>query len=173
MTSQRILVVGGLLLFLLSTAYGLFYDGFLHDEQHQSLMYNFDMALNMAAKGDLATASAFAQQFSIETQIRDVQARIPMHLAIAGAMATTPIWLAPKLDISERIKGLLALLLLFGGAILATGDFIQALGQFKTGYFITLAGYVWMTLGLLGYFLYTLIFIWVNQAEKKEKIKRG
>lgn len=172
MNSQRILVIGGMLLFLLSTAYSLFYDGFLHQEQHQVLMYNLDMALNMAAKGDLTTASAFAQEFGVESQTRDVQARIPWHLAIAGAMAIAPVWLTPRLDISERMKRLLALLILSGGVILAAGDFIQTIGQSKAGYYMTLAGYSWMVLGLSGYFLYALLFIWLNQ-EDRERIEQG
>ncbi len=172
MNSQRILVIGGMLLFLLSAAYGLFYDGFLHQEQNQVLMYNLDMALNMAAKGDLTTASAFAQEFGIESQTRDVQAHIPWHLAVAGATAIAPVWLAPKLDISERMKRLLALLILSGGVVLAGGDFIKAMGHLKTGYYMTLTGYAWMALGLLGYFLYALLYIWLNQ-EDRERTKRG
>jgi len=47
-----------LLLFLLSIGYGLFYESLVLPAQHRSILYNLDMALNMAAKGDIAMAGA-------------------------------------------------------------------------------------------------------------------
>lgn len=169
MNSQRILFVGGLLLFLSSLAYGVFYDGYLAVENHRAVIYNLDMALNMAAKGDLTMASAFANEFGLESQTHDIQSRISLHLAVAGAMATTPLWILPKLDISERLKRVLALLIIFGGAVLAAGDFMQALGLVKYGFYTVLAGYTWMALGLLGYFFYGLLAMWLNQEPRTKK----
>jgi hypothetical protein len=169
MNSQRILLVGALLLFLSSTMYGLFYDGFLQQAQQQSLLYNLDMAINMATKGDLITASAFAQQFAVENRAKDIQARIPLHLAVAGAMATAPALLLPKLDISEPLKQVLALLIVFGGAVLAFGDFIQSGGQHQLGYYVTMAGYAWIVLGLTGYFLSNLISNWLQGETRKKR----
>lgn len=160
--SQRILFIGALLLFLSSLAYGLFYDGYLAKINNQAVIYNLDMALNMAAKGDLTMSSAFANEFGIESELRDIQSRISLHLALAGAMAIAPLWIIPKLDMSERMKRVLALLIIMGGIILAGGDIIQAFGHIKIGSYIVLAGYSWMALGLLGYFLYGLLALWIN-----------
>lgn len=169
MSSQRILLIGGLLLFLLSVGYGLLYDGFIMFEQHRSLLYNLDMALNMATKGDLAMASAFAAQFGAENTTRDIQARIPLHLALAGAMTTVPLWITGKLDISERIKRIMALFIVFGGIVLAAGDFLQVTMQPMVGYYLVLAGYAWLALGLLGYFVYAALYIWLHGEERKSK----
>jgi heme A synthase len=161
-------MMGGLFLFLLSVSYSLFYDGFIAPTQHSSLLYNLDMALNMAAKGDLTMASTFAGQFGTEVENGAIQARIPVHLALAGAMTAVPLWVTPKLDISERMKRIMALFIVFGGVVLASGDLIQVMAV-KIGYYIMLAGYAWLILGLLGYFLYTVLYVWLHEEEQKPK----
>jgi hypothetical protein len=168
-SSQRILLIGGLLLFLLSIGYGLLYDGFIMFEQHQSLLYNLDMAINMATKGDLTMASAFAAQFGAQNAARDIQSRIPLHLALAGAMTTVPLWITGKLDISERVKRIMALFIVFGGVALAAGDLLQVSVGPMVGYYLVLAGYAWLALGLLGYFIYTALYIWLHEDERKPK----
>lgn len=168
MDSQRILLVGGLLLFLLSLGFGLVYDAFLLNEQHASLSYNLDMALNMAAKGDITTASVFAGQFGVENKARDIAARIPLHLALAGAMTAVPLWLAPRLDISERLKRIMALLIICGGLLLAAGDYLQATTMaVKVGYYVTMAGYAWLALGILGFLLYAMLYIWLHAEDAR------
>lgn len=170
MTSQRILVIGGMLLFSLSVGYGLLYDGFLAQHQHRSLLYNLDMALNMATKGDLAMASAFAAQFAAENEIREAQARIPLHLALAGAMTVIPLWLTPKLDISERMKRIMALFIVAGGAVLAAGDFAKVMmAPAAVGYYLLLAGYAWLALGLAGYMLYAVLYAWLQDDEPRPR----
>ncbi len=168
MTSQRILFLGGLLLFLLGVGYGLVYDGFILPAQHQSLLYNLDMALNMAAKGDIIMASAFAGQFGQDSAARDIQARIPLHLALAGAATVIPLWLAPRLDISERMKRVMALFIVTGGLVLAAGDFI-ALAAAGPGRYLVLAGYAWLALGLFGYLLYAGLFVRLPADERPPK----
>lgn len=168
MNSQRILFVGGLLLFLLSLGYGLAFEGFIREARQQSLLYNLDMALNMAAKGDIAMASAFAGQFGVESRAGDIQARIPLHLALAGAMTAVPLWIAPRLEVSERMKRLMALLIVSGGIVLAAGDFVQLTApSLRLGYFLALGGYAWLTLGLLGYLIYAALHIWLYEDETK------
>ncbi|HWQ62438.1 MAG TPA: hypothetical protein VN521_09020 [Negativicutes bacterium] len=168
MASQRILFLGGLLLFLLSIGYGLIYDGFILPVRQQSLLYNLDMALNMAAKGDITMASAFAGQFGQDSGARDAQARIPLHLALAGAATVIPLWLTPKLDISERMKRTLALFVVTGGLVLAAGDFAVAAAVLP-GRYLILAGYAWLALGLTGYLLYAVLFVWLHEEERPPK----
>lgn len=168
MTSQRILFSGGLLLFLLSVGYGAIYDGFILSAQHQAMLYNLDMALNMAAKGDIGMAGAFASQFGLESSVRDIQARIPFHLALAGAMTVIPLWLTPKLTISERVKRVMALFVVTGGLVLAAGDFILSANQ-AYGWYLMLAGYAWLALGLFGYLLYAGLFVWLHEEERKPR----
>ncbi len=169
MTSQRILFSGGLLLFLLSIGYGLFYEGFLLPARHQALHYNLDMALNMAAKGDITMASAFAGQFGQESGAGEIQARIPLHLALAGAMTAIPLWLTPRLDISERMKRIMALFLVTGGLVLAAGDLASVSAASALGRYLVLAGYAWLALGLLGYLLYAGLFVWLHEEEHHSK----
>ena len=170
MTGQRILVVGGTLLFFLSVGYGLIYDGFLAQHQQRALLYNLDMALNMATKGDLAMASAFAAQFAAESETMEAQARIPLHLALAGAMTVIPLWLTPKLDISERMKRIMALFIVTGGAVLAAGDFAKAMmAPAAVGYYMVMAGYGWLALGLAGYMLYAVLHAWLQTDEPRSR----
>lgn len=165
MTSQRILFLGGLLLFLLAIGYGLAYDAFILPARHQSLLYNLDMALNMATKGDITMAAAFAGQFGQDSAARDIQARIPLHLALAGAATAIPLWLAPRLDISERMKRMMALLIVSGGLLLAAGD-LAAVTAAPPGRYLMLAGYVWLALGLFGYLLYAAMFVRLHEEER-------
>jgi hypothetical protein len=169
MTSQRILFTGGLLLFLLSLAYGFFYDAFLLPARHQSLLYNLDMALNMAAKGDIAMSSAFAGQFARESGAGDLQARIPLHLALAGAMTAIPLWLTPRLAVSERMKRIMALFVVTGGLVLAAGDLAAVAAAPAAGRYLILAGYAWLALGLAGYLLYAGLFVWLHEEERHAK----
>jgi hypothetical protein len=169
-SSQRILLTGGLLLFILSAGYGLVFDGFVMVQAHQSLVYNLDMALNMAAKGDVTMAGAFAEQFASESFAREAGARISLHLALAGAMTTAPLWIAAKLDVSERMKRIMALMIVGGGMLLALGDFVQAgVAQAAAGRYLALVGYAWMLLGLAGYLLYTVLHIWLYEEERRPK----
>lgn len=170
MNSQRILSIGGLMLFLLSIGYSLYYDIFLRTAQNQSLIYSLDMALNMATKGDLTTASAFAGEFGRVSQLMARQSRIPQHLAVAGAMIIAPTWLVPKLDISERLQRILALLMVMGGLLLAAGEFAQTLGIVKIGRYTSLMGYAWLGIGLGSYLVFGLVFLWLYG---EEKTKRG
>lgn len=165
MTSQRILFLGGLLLFLLAIGYGLTYDALILPAQQKSLLYNLDMALNMAAKGDITMASAFAGQFGQDSATRDIQARVSLHLALAGAATVIPLWLAPKLDISERMKRILALFIVTGGLVLAAGD-LAAVTAALPGRYLVLAGYVWLALGLFGYLLYAALFVRLHEDER-------
>ncbi len=167
MASQRILFLGGLLLFLLSAGYGLAYDGYILPARLQALHYNLDMALNMAAKGDITMASAFAGQFGRSSAAGEIQARIPLHLALAGAATTVPLWLTPMLDISERMKKILALLIVTGGLTLAAGGLATAAAP--SGRYLIFAGYAWLALGLLGYLLYALLFVWLHKEERPAK----
>lgn len=169
MTSQRILFSGGLLLFLLSIGYGLLYDSFILPARHQALHYNLDMALNMAAKGDITMASAFAGQFGQENGAGEIQARISLHLALAGAMTAIPLWLTPRLDISERMKRIMALFLVTGGLVLAAGDFASISAAPALGRYLVLAGYAWLALGLSGYLLYAGLFVWLHEEEHHSK----
>jgi hypothetical protein len=169
-SSQRILLTGGLLLFIIGVGYGLVYDSFIMVQTHRSLAYNLDMALNMAAKGDVTMAGVFAEQFASESLTRDVGARIPLHLALAGAMTTAPLWIAAKLDISERMKRVMALMVVGGGLLLACGDFVQVgTAQMALGRYLALTGYVWLLLGLAGYLLYTALHIWLHEEERRPK----
>jgi hypothetical protein len=169
MTSQRILFTGGLLLFLLSLAYGIFYDAFILPARHQSLLYNLDMALNMAAKGDIAMSSAFAGQFALESGEGDLQARIPLHLALGGAMTAIPLWLTPRLAISERMKRIMALFVVTGGLVLAAGDIVSIAADPLLGRYLLLGGYAWLALGLTGYLLYAGLFVWLHEEERHSK----
>lgn len=169
MTSQRILLTGGLLLFLLSIGYGLVYDSFIQPAQRQAMLYSLDMALNMAVKGDLAMAGAFATQFGAEQAAETFQARIPLHLALAGAMTTAPLWLDTRLDVSERLKRIFALLIVSGGLLLAAGDFLRAAAPAGFGLYLVLGGYVWLALGLTGYLIYAVLFAWLRPDELRTK----
>ncbi len=159
MDSQRILAVGGLILSLAGAAFGLLYDAFLLREQQYSLTYHLAMAVNMAAKGDLAMAGAFVEKYGAESWRSSVLGRIPFQLLLTGAIAAIPLWLMSKLDISERMKRMLALLLLSGGAIAALGNCLQATERFAAGLWLVLGGYSWMAVSLLGYLIYGILFV--------------
>lgn len=169
MNSQRILAAGGLVLFLLSTAYGLYYDFFLRQEQQISLLYSLDMALNMATKGDLTMASAFANDFAGLNQAQYLHTRIPLHLAMTAAMTSVPLWLAGKLDVSERMKRILSFFLIFGGLLLTSGDIVQLLGNASIGRYMVAGGYSWLALGLGGYLTYAALFVWLNAATPRSR----
>lgn len=164
MTSQRILTAGGLILFLLSAASGLYYDLILRPAQHTAAFYTFDMALNMAVKGDPAMAAAFAGEFASRQAQLEIQARLPQHLAFAGAAAMAPVLLAAKLAVSQRMERVLALLIIGGGLLLATGDILQLMQLASVGRYIVLGGYAWIALGLSGYALYAALFSWLHSA---------
>ncbi|MDR3566281.1 MAG: hypothetical protein P4N59_33265 [Negativicutes bacterium] len=169
MSSQNILLTGGLLLFLLGVGYGLVYDGLIMPENHRAMVYSLDMALNMAAKGDLTMASAFAGQYGDESFSRDIGVRIPLHLALAGAMTTLPLWIAVELDISERMKRTLALFMVGGGLLMALGDFLRIGLRPAVGYYLVMAGYGWLFLGLAGYLLYAVLDIWLREDRRRQK----
>ena len=164
MTSQRILTSGGLLLFLMSALAGLHYDLILRPEQHMAVSYTLDMALNMAVKGDPTMAAAFAGEYASRSLILEIQSRLPLHLAFAGAAAIIPIWLTAKLDVSERMKQLLALLIVGGGLLLAAGDVLQIMGNRSLGQYVVLSGYASTLLGLSGFGLYAALFVWLQAA---------
>lgn len=156
MSSQHILLAGGLLLFLASLLYGVIYDGFFAAESHQAIVYHLDMALNMAAKGDLGMASAFAGKFGQESRLQEIQSRISLHLAMAAALTILPLFILEQLRVSEHLKRILALLMICGGGLLVSGDFLQAAGSLQAGFYAVMAGYAWMTAGLLGCCVYGL-----------------
>jgi len=165
-TSQRILLMGGLSLFLCSIGYGFYYDGFVLTTQHNSLSYNLDMAINMAVKGDIAMASSFAGRFGVENQARAILARIPLHFALAGAMTTVPLWLAPRLETSERLKRILAFLLIGGGFLLPLGDYLQvATSATGLGLYFVMGGYAWLAMGVGGYLLYAVLYVWLQEGD--------
>lgn len=169
MNSQRILAAGGLVLFLLSTTYGLYYDIFLRQEQQLSLLYSLDMALNMATKGDVTMASAFANDFAGLSQAQYLHSRIPLHLAMTAAMTSVPLWLAGKLDVSERMKRVLSFFLIFGGLLLTAGDILQLVGNIIIGRYMVAGGYIWLALGLGGYLVYAALFAWLNAATPRAR----
>ena len=162
MTSQRILLAGGITLFLASALSGLYYDIFLRAELHTAVSYNLDMALNMATKGDLTMASAFAGEFASQSLLNEIQSRLPVHLALAGAAAIAPATFIASLDMSERMKRVLACLIIGSGFLLGTGDVLQLLGRGWLGQYIVLGGYAWLMLGLTGFGLYGVLAVWLN-----------
>lgn len=169
MSSQRILLAGGLLLFILSAAYGAFYDSFMVFKLQRAIAYNLDMALNMAAKGDIAMAGAFAEQFARDSFVREVAGRIPFHLALAGAMTAVALWINSRLETSERVKRIMALMIVTGGLLLVLGDFVQLGAAQTSGRYLVLVGYGWMILGLTGYLVYSLLHVWLTDPEGRPK----
>lgn len=164
MTSQRILLLGGMFLFVLSCLTGLYYDLVLRPLQHSAVSYTLDMALNMAVKGDPAMAAAFAGEYASHSLVQEIQSRLPLHLAFAGAAALVPLYLTVRIDMGERIKRLLALFIIGGGLLLAAGDMLQIMGRHSMGRWTVLGGYAWTLLGLGGYALYAAVFAWIQAA---------
>ncbi len=169
MSSQRILVAGSFVLFLTGLLYGVLYDSYLAAENRQAIVYHLDMALNMATKGDLAMASAFAKQFGIASQINEIQSRISFHLILAGAMALIPLWVLPNLDISESLSRVLALFIICGGGLWAAGDLVQAMSHPLAGRYIVLTGYSWLLIGLAGYCFYSLLAMWLKPGQARRR----
>jgi len=168
-TSQRILVVGGLLLLLLSAGYGVLYDGIIMEERYQEMRYNLDMALNKAVQGDPVLAGRFAKQFVANSEQKDRQARVQQFLVLAGAAAGLALWLAPKLTIRESVKRIFALLIVGGGGLLALGGLLRAWEGNDWTFYLVIGGYAWILLGLVGYLLYSLLYIWLNDEIKSKK----
>lgn len=172
MTSQRILLIGGLLLFLSGISYAMFYHIILQYGYQQSLLYNLDMALNMAVKGDFEAASAFAMQYNSESAAHTIHIRIPLYLMLTGVL-TAPLLMASKhIEASERMQRIFALLVVLGGFMLASGEIITVYGPEKLGYLISLGGYSWIFFGLLGYIIYTMLYMWLHETPKANRNKR-
>lgn len=173
MRSEHILVTGGLGLFFASVVSCLYGDGWAWPRQQAVAMYSFQMALNMAATGDLAMLGAFVEQFGRDSVAGLSLYRLPWHLALAGALTVLPLWLMPRLqEVSERMKRLLALLLVGGGVLLGMGDLFQAAELANASYYALLAGYVWLALGLFGFLLYTVLLAWQQVDREQSRGKR-
>lgn len=172
MTSQRILLIGGLLLFLSGVCYAMFYHVFLQHSYQQSLLYNLDMSLNMAVKGDFEAATAFAMQYSSESAAHTIHNRIPLYLMLTGIL-TAPLLIASRhIETSERMQRIFALLVVLGGFMLASGDIITVYGPEKLGFLTSLGGYSWIIFGLLGYIIYTVLYMWLHETPKANRNKR-
>lgn len=165
MNSQRILLLGSLLLFGAGITYSIFYHLILSGVHAHSLLYNLDMALNMAVKGDFETSSAFALAYRDEAAAREIHNRIPLELMLSGALCC-PLLIADRyVEASETMKRIFALLVISGGFILASGEIITVYGPEHWGILITLGGYTWLGSGLLGYLIYTVLYMWAYDAK--------
>ncbi|MDD4602074.1 hypothetical protein SDC9_22902 [bioreactor metagenome] len=173
MTSQRILLIGGLLLFLSGLAYSLFYHIILNAINQHSLLYNLDMAFNMTAKGDFETASAFAIQYRIEAAAHQIHSRIPLQLMLTGLLSAPLLIASQYIEASERLQQIFALLIVLGGFILASGEIITVYGPEHGGNFITVGGYSWIFFGLLGYVIYTALYMWLHDTPKINRAQRA
>ncbi|MBP2653952.1 MAG: hypothetical protein H6Q73_1521 [Firmicutes bacterium] len=162
MTSQRISLVGGLLLLLLSVLSGIVYDCLLMEEYHQEMVYNLEMAADMATKGEGALASTYIRQFGVISEVNNIESRIQTVLVLAGVMTLMPLWLTSKSGFSERMKRIMALFIIFGGLILATGGLLWNLTGAAVAYCFFVAGYGWLLVGGFGYFIYAVLFVWLN-----------
>lgn len=172
MNVNRILLLGSLLLFLSAICYSLFYHVFLQTTQQQSLLYNFDMALNMAVKGDSETASAFAVQYQSEAAAQDVHNRIPLHLMLSGALSAALLPAGKYINAGKRLERIFSLLVVLGGFLLAMGDILELYAPHMIAFLTIIAGFAWMGLGLLGYVVYLLLFMWLNEPPKPSRSKR-
>ena len=173
MSSQRILLIGGLLLFLAGITYGLYYHLMVNTANQHSLLYNIDMALNMAVKGDFETASAFAEQYRAESAAQEIHRRIPLELMITGLLSAPLIIASRYIEASERQQRVFALLVVLGGFILASGDIITIYGPERWGYLIMLGGYSWILFGLLGYIIYTALYMWMYDTSKSSRSRHS
>ncbi|MGI6091969.1 MAG: hypothetical protein GX348_00080 [Veillonellaceae bacterium] len=173
MNSQRILLMGSLLLFLAGIAYSMFYQFLLNLAHHHSLLYNLDMALNMAVKGDFEAASAFALQYRAEAAAREIHSRIPLELMLTGALCAPLLIASRYIETSERMQRIFALLVVLGGFVLASGEIITVYGPERWGFLITLGGYSWIALGLLGYTIYTALYMWIHDTPKTSRSRRN
>lgn len=172
MTSQRILLIGGLLLFLSGICYAMFYHVFLEHAYQQSLLYNLDMSLNMAVKGDFEAASAFAVQYSSESAANTIHSRIPIYLMLAGTLTALLLIASRHIEASERMQRIFSLLVVLGGFVLASGEIITVYGPEKIGFITSLGGYSWIFFGLFGYIIYTVLFMWLHETPKTSRNKR-
>lgn len=172
MNVNRILLIGSLLLFLSGICYSLFYHVFLQTAQQQALLYNFDMALNMAVKGDFETASAFAVQYQAEAAAQDIHNRIPLHLMLSGALGAALLFAGKHIEASERMQRIFSLLVVLGGFLLAAGDILALYIPNMTAFLTILAGFGWMAFGLIGYIIYLLLFMWLNEPPKSNRGRR-
>lgn len=172
MNSQRILLIGSLLLFLAGLAYSIFYHLILNTAHSHSLLYNLDMALNMTVKGDFEAASAFALQYRAEAAAREAHIRIPLELMLTGALCGPLLIVSRYIETSERMQRIFALLVVLGGFVLASGEIITIYGPERWGFLITLGGYSWIGLGLLGYTIYTGLYMWLHDTPKASRSRR-
>lgn len=166
MHSQRILLIGSLLLFFCGIGYGTFYQIFLNTSQQYSLEYNLAMALNMAVKGDMDTAAAFAEEYQTELTAREVHRQIPLHLMFAGAITAVALVAGKHMDTSEGLQRSFALLIITGGLVLTIGDLLTLYGSQTWGLITTVGGFSWLALGVAGYLLYVLLYIWLHQPRR-------
>jgi hypothetical protein len=168
MTSQRILVVGGTLLLLLSVFSAIVYDCLLMEEYHREMVYNLEMAIDMAAKGEGAIASTYIRQFGVISEVNNIESRIQTFLVSAGVMTMLPLWLTSELNLSERMKRIMALFNIFGGLILAMGGWLWNWAGTTISYYFFVMGYGWLLVGGFGYFIYAVLYVWLN-ADTKDK----
>lgn len=169
MNSQRILLIGGLLLFLSGITYGVIYHLFLNPAYQQSILYNLDMALNMTVKGDFEAASAFAVQYQAEAAAHEIHSRIPLELMLTGVLSAPLLIASRYIETSERMQRIFALLVVLGGFVLVSGDIISVYGPQRLGFLVTLGGYSWVALGLLGYTLYIALYMWLHNTPKANR----
>lgn len=172
MRMNRILLIGSLLLFLSGICYAMFYQVFLRTVQQQALLYTSDMALNMAVKGDFAAASAFAVQHQAEAAAQDLHNRIPLHLMLTGALGAILLVAGSYVEAGERLQRIFSLLVVLGGFLLAAGDILTLYTLTGPGSLAILAGFSWMALGLTGYIIYLLLFIWLHEPPKSSRRRR-
>jgi hypothetical protein len=172
MNNRRILLLGSYLLFFTCLLYNIYFNEFMKEECQTVIIYNLDMALNMAVKGDLVTASTFAREFGQETKTLDFFSRVSRDLSLSGIICLAPLWIIPKLEYtSETTKNILAILLVLFGILPAVGDWLQALAVSVTGRYLTFCGYIGLAAGLICYLFFAAVTLWLHPPARKKKRK--
>lgn len=157
-------MTGGALLILAGLGYAAGYSVLFAKALNQLSLLNLELALDTAAKGQLAAARGYVREFSTLSSHQLNHWLVIGHLLASGTAAMASGSLLRSLAIQTRWEKLISYLFLLGGLLSASGYFLQVLGHDFYGRGLSALGYLWQFISMTGF-----IFIMILYAAAKPK----
>ena len=149
-SSRKLLILGGLALAILGMCYGLVYAVFIEHQTLDGLGASLTAAFVQAAGGDLPAANRSLELYARNAYVYVRQVDAHSHW-IGLAMILIILGIAfDRVGLSERLKFMLAAMLLVGSALFPLGVLMQTWVAGPLPQAIAALGAAVVTVGLLG-----------------------
>ncbi|MDK2824180.1 MAG: hypothetical protein PWQ67_1766 [Clostridia bacterium] len=151
MNSQRILILGGLVLILIGIIYGFTHAGFFIKSLREARLESMQLAIDFAIRNQTSQAFGYLKQAEHIQELWERNMDAHSHVTLFGFQSLLLAFLLPYISLNQKLILILAIFMVMGGLLLPLGVVLEALGFEIPGFISAMLGGSWVLIATLGF----------------------